>query len=100
MKAFQADRERKFISLKLKNFCKKWKMNIQYATSYISKENGFAKQRWKTIVTIKDKLFLDHKFSIDFWAKTIEIANYFQNRLSKKNKTYNKVNLEEKWSRN
>lgn len=71
-------------------------MNIQYATFYISKENGLAKQRWKTMVIIKDKLFLDSKFSTDFWAKAIEIANYLQNRLSKRNKTYNKVNLEEK----
>lgn len=35
---------RKFISIAFKSFCKKKHITIGYATSYIFKENGIAKQ--------------------------------------------------------
>lgn len=33
------------------------------------------------IVLIKDSLFLNNRLLLDFLAETMDIANYFQNRL-------------------
>lgn len=52
------------------------------------KENTSAKQGWIIVVIIKNTLLIDSDIFLEFWAKTMETANYFQNRFfySKQNK--------------
>lgn len=62
-------------------------------------ENGLAERGWRTLVTMKDALLIDSELSIDFWAETMETANYLRNRLPTKTRGHGEVIPEEKWSR-
>lgn len=39
------------------------------------------KRYWRTLAIIKDTLFIDSSFLVNFWAKAIDISNYLQNKL-------------------
>lgn len=84
MKALRADRGREFISTKLKDFCVKKSITIKYAAPYMHKKNGVAKQGWRTIVIMKDSLLIDSGLPLEFWAETMDTANYLQNCLPTK----------------
>lgn len=55
------------------------------------------RQKWHTIVIIKDLMLIDNGLPNKFWAKVIETANYLKNRLLTKTKSYKKVISEELW---
>lgn len=59
MKILQVDNERKYISGKLKSFCKKQGITIKYAALYIYEENKLVKWGWKTIVIMKDSILIN-----------------------------------------
>lgn len=44
MQLLCANRKKKFIPVKLKEFCEKKDIKIKYAASYIRKKNGIVKQ--------------------------------------------------------
>lgn len=48
------------------------------------KKNGLIKRGLQIIIIIKDLLLLSNGLLLDFWVKIIDIANYFQNKLSTK----------------
>lgn len=98
MKVLWADGKRKFISTKLKEFCKKQGINIKYIIPYLYKENSLAKCEWKTHITIKDSLLINSGFSTNFWAKAIETSNYLRNRLPTKSKSNGKLISKEAWT--
>lgn len=76
MKALQVDGGGEFILVKLCTFYEKHGIAIKYVAPYMHKEYGFVKQRWRTIITIKDVMLIDNGLSNDFWAETMETANY------------------------
>ena len=81
MKTICANREKEFISIKLRDFCNKKGIILKYATLYMHKENGIAKRGWQTIITMKDLLLLDRGLPLDFLAEVIDTTNYLRNRL-------------------
>lgn len=95
MKVLQADGGKKLIFIKLRIFYKKCRITIKYAALYMHKENKFAKGKSKTIIKMKDAILIDNGFLHNFWAKAIETANYLQNRLLIKSKSYRKLILKE-----
>ena len=62
----QTDSEREFISVAFQSFYKKRGIKIGYAAPYILKENKIAEQYWRTLVQIKDSLFIINKLSNQF----------------------------------
>ena len=80
-KAFCTDGEREFIFIKLRTFCEKKSITFKYAAPYMHEENGLTERGWQTIVTMKDLLLLNSRFSLDFWVEVMDIANYLRNRL-------------------
>lgn len=50
------------------------------------------------IVTMKDSMLIDSGLSNGFWAKAMETANYLQNRLPTRSKTYSEMIPEEAWT--
>lgn len=85
MKILCIDGREEFISIKLRNFCKKKGIVFKYAVSDIYKKNGIAEKGQQIIIIIKDFLLLDSGLLLDFWAKAIDTANYLQNKLLTKN---------------
>lgn len=77
MKVLQADSRKEFIFVKLRNFCKKREITIKYMAPYMHEKNEFAKQGWKIIVIMKNTMLIDNRLSNNFWAKAMEITNYF-----------------------
>lgn len=77
MKVFHINNSREFIFTNLKKFCNKKGTLIKYIAPYIYKKNRLAKQEWQIIVIIKDLLLIDSSLLLEFWAKVIDIANYF-----------------------
>lgn len=71
-----ADDKKQFILHKFWAFCEKRSISIKYAALYIYKENGLAEQKWYTIIIMNNLMFIDSGLSTEFWAKTIETANY------------------------
>ena len=65
----------------LKKFCNQRIINIGYVAIYIYEDNSITKQCFRTLTTMKDSVFIDSHLFINFWAKTIDIANYLQNQL-------------------
>lgn len=57
-------------------------------------KNELAEQKWYTIITIKDLMLINSRLSNRFWAETIKIDNYLQNRLPTKSKNYGEMILE------
>lgn len=98
MKIFRVDGGGEFILVKLQSFYKKRGIVIRYAAPYIYKENGLAKQRWRTIVTIKDLMLIDSGLPNGFWAEAMETANYLRNKLSTRIKSHKEVIPEELWT--
>lgn len=66
MQILRTNKRGKFVSIKLKKFCNKRKIKIKYATPYIYKENGIAKQDQRIIVIIKDFLLIDNELLLEF----------------------------------
>ena len=97
MKTLYANSREESIFIKLKTFCEKKGITFKYVAPYIYKENGLAEKRWQTIIIIKDLLLLDSGLLLDFWAKTIDIVNYFQNRLFTKSQTGELI-FEKEWT--
>lgn len=77
IKASCADGEREFLSINCKTFYKKRNIIFKYTILYIYKENNLGEKRKQIIITIKDLLLIDNRFSTNFWAKTIDTVNYF-----------------------
>ena len=44
-------------------FCEKRDILIKYAAPYMHKENGLVKQKWCTIIIIKDSMLISSKLS-------------------------------------
>lgn len=86
MKALRPNGERDFISIWLCEFCKKRGITIKYPALYVYEENGLAKRRWRTIIAMKDIMLIDSGFPNNFWAKTMETANYLYHRLPTRSK--------------
>lgn len=59
------------------------------------KENGLAKRRWKTIVIMKDTMYINSSLLNDFWIEVMKTANYLRNRLWTRSKNHNKLVSEE-----
>lgn len=59
--------------------------------SYIYIKNSLAKQRWHILIIMKDLILINSRLLNNFWAKVIEMVNYFQNRLSTKNMNHKEV---------
>lgn len=97
MKILKIDNSREFISKKLCLFCEKQGIAIKYAISYIHEENGLAKRRWQTIVTIKNVILIDSRLPNRFWAKVMETANHLWNKLLIRSKSHGKVVSKECW---
>lgn len=93
-----ADNREEFISNALKFYCQKWRIKIGYIAPYMYKENKIAERFWKMLVIMKDVLLIDGDFTVNFWAETIDISNYLQNKyLTKYFKC--KIILEKTWTR-
>lgn len=58
------------------------------------KENRFIKYAWQIIVTIKDAMLINNSLPNNILTKTIEITNYFCNKILLKSKIYNKFVLQ------
>lgn len=99
MKTLWADGIGEFISVRLKLFYKKRGIIIKYTALYIYEENGLAKQRWRTIVTMKDTILIDSSFPNGFWAEAMETTNYLWNRLLTRTKSHGEVIPKEAWTR-
>lgn len=91
MKIVRADGGGEFISTKLRSFCKKRGIAIRYAAPYVHEENGLAERGWRTIVTMKDSMFIDNSLPNRFWAEAMETANYLRNRLPTKSKNHGEM---------
>lgn len=97
MQNLRADGGGELISIKLKMFCQDKGITIKYAAPYMHKENGIAKQGWKTIATMRDSLLIDSGLPNGFWADAMDTVNYPRNRLPTKCK-YGEIIPEEEWT--
>ena len=66
MKVFCANKKEEFISIKLKDFCNKKGIIINYAALYMPEENCLAEWRWKTIMTMKNSLLINSGSLLEF----------------------------------
>lgn len=98
IKVLGANRDKEFILVKLRSLCKERDITIWYIALYVHEENGLAKQRWHTMVIIKDSMLIDSGLRNGFWAEAMEITNYLQNRLEIKTWNHGNVILEETWT--
>lgn len=48
-------------------------------------------KRSKTIIAIKDKIFIDNGLLNDFWAKKMKMFNYLHNILLTKSRNHGKL---------
>lgn len=71
METLHTDDGRECISIKLCLFCKKREIVIKYTAPYMQKENWLVKQRWKTIIIMKDMILINSGLSNNFKAKAI-----------------------------
>ena len=76
--------EREFTSTAFQSFCEERGIKIGYAAPYMYKENRIVEQCWKTLVQMKDSLFIDSKLPNQFWPEVMDTANYFRNQLPTK----------------
>lgn len=98
MKALRGNGRGEFILIKLKAYGQQYSIAIKYTTPYLHKENGLAKKGQKILIIMKDSLLIDSNLSHNFWAKTMETANYLQNCLPTKTESYRELISEEKCS--
>ena len=95
----QTDGGREFISTALQSFSQERGIKIGYAAPYMHEENGIAKQCWKTLAQMKDSLLINSGLPIQFWAKTMDTANYLRNWLPTRHITNNAIIIpEEAWT--
>ena len=58
-------------------------------------KNSIAERCWRTLVQMKNSLFIDCRLPNQFWAETMDIAKYLQNGLPTTDKA---IILEEAWT--
>lgn len=65
MKAICVDNNKKFVFIKLQDFCEKRGIIIKYIAPYVYKENRLAKREWRTII-MKDAMLIDSSLPNNF----------------------------------
>lgn len=65
MKALYVDSDKKFVFIRLQDFCKKRGIIIKYITPYVYEENRLAKRKWRTIM-MKDAILIDSSLPNNF----------------------------------
>ncbi len=81
MKILKTGSKKDFIFVKLHAFCEKRGVVIKYTEPYIHKKNCFAKHGFKTIINMKNLMFIDSSFFNDLLIKTIKAAGYLHTKL-------------------
>ena len=82
--------------LNKKHIVNNWVLWLNISVFIFLKKIILSKKRQKTFVIIKNFLLIDSSLFNNFWAKTMKIANYFNDLLSIKIKSYRKFFLEKK----
>lgn len=76
---------------------KKRGISIKYGVLYIHKENKLAKEKWCTIVIIKNSMLINSWLPNRFWAKAIETTNYLQNKFFTRSRNHGEMIPKEAW---
>ena len=92
----RSDNGREYVNNKFINFCTKHGIQLPHSVPYTPKQNGVAERKNSTLKEIANCMLQLKWVSLNFWAETINCANYIVNRTP--TKVLKNITPEEAWN--
>ncbi|GJZ95666.1 retrovirus-related pol polyprotein from transposon TNT 1-94, partial [Tanacetum coccineum] len=83
VKVIRCDNETEFKNKEMNQFCKRKGIKREFSVSRTSQQNGIAERKNRTLIEAARTMLADSKLPTTFWAKSVNIACYVQNRHGK-----------------
>eukprot|EP00253_Pinus_taeda_P001426 PITA_01426 len=92
----RSDNGGEYVDNKLINFCTEHGIQMQYTVPYTPQQNGVAERKNRTLKEMANCMPQYKGLSLNFWAETINCANYIVNCTP--SKVLKNITLEKAWS--
>jgi transposase InsO family protein len=81
IKKVRSDNGSEFKNTRVDDLCDKFGIRHQFSTKYTPQSNGLVERKNRTLINMARSMLSEYNVSHSFWAKSINTACYYSNRL-------------------
>ena len=77
----RSDNRSEFKNTRINELCDKFGIRHQFSAKYTPQSNGLVERKNRTLIDMARSMLSEYNVSHSFWAKAINTACYYSNRL-------------------
>ena len=81
IKKVRSDNESEFKNTRVDDLCNEFRIRHQFSAKYTPQSNGLVERKNRTLIGMARSMLSEYNMSHSFWAKAINMACYYSNRL-------------------
>jgi transposase InsO family protein len=81
IKKVRSDNISEFKNTRIDELCDEFGIRHQFSAKYTPQSNGLVKRKNRTLIDMARSMLCEYNVSHSFWAKAINMACYYSNRL-------------------
>ena len=81
IKKVRSDNGSEFKNIRIDKLCDEFGIRHQFLTKYTPQSNGLVERKNRTLINMARSMLSEYNVSHSFWAKAINMACYYSNRL-------------------